>query len=308
MSTPDPVTAAGEQVIEHGDYTAVLTPVSAGIRLLLHAGTDLVVPYAAGEVRPSYRGAILAPWPNRVVDGRYGFAGHDYELALSEPARQHALHGLVAWTRFDAIEHDQRSVTWRHESVASTGYPWSLRIDVAYSLDDDGLTTTVTATNLSDSPAPYGVAPHPYLRVGDVPIDECELTIPAGRVLEVTPDRLIPTGVADVAGTRFDFRASRRIGDDQLDHAFTGLADAGDGPVTVRLRTPDGRGVACSWDPVVLPWVQVHTADVPGTPANRAGLATEPMSCPPDAFNSGTDLVVLEPGDSHSASWTISAD
>jgi aldose 1-epimerase len=307
MPRPDPVTAAGERVIEHAGYTAVLTPVAAGIRLLQHAGTDLVVPYAADEVRPYYRGAILTPWPNRVVDGRYRFGGGDYELALTEPARQHALHGLLSWTRFDAAEHDGQSVTWRHESVASTGYPWSLRVEVAYALDDEGLRTTVAATNLSDSPAPYGTAPHPYLRVGDVPIDECELTVPAQRVLEVTPDRLIPTGVAEVAGTRFDFRSPRRIGDDQLDHAFTGLAGPGDGQVTVQLRAPSGGGVACTWDAAVLPWVQVHTADVPGTPAHRAGLAPEPMTCPPDAFNSGTDLVVLEPGGSHTASWTIHA-
>ncbi|KWX09966.1 galactose mutarotase, partial [Carbonactinospora thermoautotrophica] len=57
----------------------------------------------------------------------------------------------------------------------------------------------------------------------------------------------------------------------------------------------------------VLPWVQVHTADRPEPRFDRAGLAVEPMTCPPDAFNSGTDLVVLEPGAAHAASWTIGA-
>lgn len=307
MSGPDPITAGGERTIAHLGYSAVLTPLAAGIRLLQHAGTDLVVPYDAGEVRPYYRGAIVTPWPNRVVDGRYHFGGRDHELALTEPDRRHALHGLFNWTRFDVAHHDERSLTWRHESVAQAGYPWSLRVDVAYALDKRGLSTTVTATNLSDSPAPYGVAAHPYLRVGDIPLEECELTLPAERVLEVTADRLIPTGLADVAGSRFDFRSPRRIGDVELDHAFTGLAEPVDGLVTAQLRAADGSGVACTWDPKVLPWVQAHTADVPGTPAHRAGLATEPMSCPPDAFNSGTDLVVLEPGDSHAASWTIGA-
>ena len=59
-------------------------------------------------------------------------------------------------------------------------------------------------------------------------------------------------------------------------------------------------GAACTW-------VQIHTADRPGNPGNRIGLAVEPMTCPPDAFNSGTDLIVLEPGVSHAASWTIAA-
>ena len=31
------------------------------------------------------------------------------------------------------------------------------------------------------------------------------------------------------------------------------------------------------------------------------------MTCPPDAFNSGTDLIVLQPGDAHEAAWRIAA-
>ncbi|PKQ34450.1 MAG: galactose mutarotase, partial [Actinobacteria bacterium HGW-Actinobacteria-11] len=54
------------------------------------------------------------------------------------------------------------------------------------------------------------------------------------------------------------------------------------------------------------PWVQVHTADTPAVAAtHRIGLAVEPMTCPPDAFNSGVDLVTLAPGEAHAASWRI---
>ena len=47
-------------------------------------------------------------------------------------------------------------------------------------------------------------------------------------------------------------------------------------------------------------------------PGHRAGLAVEPMTCAPDAFNAaryyhGTGLVVLAPGGSTSASWRIRA-
>ena len=304
MTSVDPVTSAGERLLRHGDYVAVLTPVSAGIRLLQHRGTDLVVPYETGEVRPRYRGAVIAPWPNRIVDGRYRFDGTEHRLPLTEPERQHALHGLVSWTRFDAVEQDPRCVTWVHDLVAQTGYPWSLELKVTHELSDEGLTTSVRATNLSDTPAPYGVAAHPYLRVGDTPLDSCMLTVPADRVLRVTPDRLAPVELTDVEGTAFDFRASREVGRTEIDHAFTTITGA---PARVELQAPDGRGVACSWDATVLPWLQVHTADVPGDPEHRAGLAVEPMTCPPDAFNSGTDVIVLEPGASHTGSWTVSA-
>jgi len=43
------------------------------------------------------------------------------------------------------------------------------------------------------------------------------------------------------------------------------------------------------------PWCQVYSGEEIG----RAGVAVEPMTCPPDAFNSGEDVIVLEPGDSH---------
>ena len=56
------------------------------------------------------------------------------------------------------------------------------------------------------------------------------------------------------------------------------------------------------------PWVQVHTADRPEPAADRSGLALEPMSCAPDAFNAGSGspdagLVVLGPGETHHAWW-----
>ena len=53
--------------------------------------------------------------------------------------------------------------------------------------------------------------------------------------------------------------------------------------------------------------MQVHTADQPVAAFDRIGLAVEPMTCPPDAFNSGTDLITLQPGAYASAAWTIAA-
>jgi len=53
-------------------------------------------------------------------------------------------------------------------------------------------------------------------------------------------------------------------------------------------------------------YLQVFTGDT--LPADRRrAVAVEPMTCPADAFNSGTGLVVLEPGASWSGSWGIRA-
>ena len=87
--------------LRFGGYTADVASIGASLRTLRHEGRDLVVPFDADEVRPGFRGAILAPWPNRVVDGRYTFDGREFELALTEPQRGHALHGPAIRTGDD---------------------------------------------------------------------------------------------------------------------------------------------------------------------------------------------------------------
>jgi aldose 1-epimerase len=140
---------------------------------------------------------------------------------------------------------------------------------------------------------------------GSSPLDEWTLELPARQYLAVSADRLLPEGVHQVNAHEFDFRTPRRLGTTRIDHAFTGIIRDAEGRAAVRVLDPAGTGVELEWDES-WPWVQVHTADKP-TGSDRLGLAVEPMTCPPDAFNSGTDLVHLAPGKTHLASWTIRA-
>ncbi|MFB7249925.1 aldose 1-epimerase family protein [Microbacterium sp. NPDC056234] len=298
---------SGEQftIAAHG-YQAAIASVGASLRALAFDGRDLVVPFEADEVRPGYRGTTLAPWPNRIVDGRYSFAGVEHQLALTEPGRGQALHGLLSWTDFlpRAVEAD-RVVLFAVISPQD-GYPFRVEVETEYRLDADGLQQTVTARNLGADAAPWGTGPHPYLVAGSGRVDDWALSLPASEVLTVTPDRLSPVAVEPItAHPEWDFRSAHAIGDVFIDHAFTSLSYA-EGVTEVRVTVADGTGVAMRWDER-CPWVQVHTADTGIEATHRIGLAVEPMTCPPDAFNSGVDLVVLEPGASHAASWRIAA-
>ncbi|OIH98945.1 MULTISPECIES: aldose 1-epimerase family protein [unclassified Curtobacterium] len=293
--------------ITAGGYTADVASVGATLRTLRHEGRDLVVPFDADEVRPVFRGAVLAPWPNRIVDGTYTSGGVDHELALTEPARHHALHGLVAWTDFAVLAHDDDRVLLGTTIPAQQGYPHRVDVHVEYRLDAEGLHTTVTGTNTGADDAPWGTGPHPYLVAGDGTVDDWTLTLPAAEVLEVTPDRLIPTDLVPVHD-EFDLRIPTLIGDRFVDHAFTGFDRDADGLAAVTVIAADGHGVRVAFD-AACPWVQVHTADHVVPAYHRAGLAVEPMTCAPDAFNDGVDrgLVVLAPGSAHAAAWTIAA-
>ena len=298
--------SGSELRLSAGGYTASIVSLGASLRSLEHDGRPLVVAFAADELRPAYRGAVLAPWPNRVVDGRYVFDGVEQQLALTEPERGHALHGLLVWTDWEVAEAGDERAVLRTELAPNAGYPHRLAVEAAYTLSDAGLTTTVTARSLHDR-APYGTSAHPYLTAGGARLDDCVLTLPADRWVETEGDRLLPFGERAAADAPWpDFRRPTAIGQAQVDHAFTGLVREADGTARVRLEAPDGFAVEMIWG-TELGWVQVHTADRPEPELNRAGLAVEPMTCPPDAFRTGHDVVVLEPGREHTASWTISA-
>ncbi|QAY60316.1 galactose mutarotase [Microbacterium protaetiae] len=305
-----------QHALRAGDYEAVIAGVGASLRSLTYRGRDLVVPFDADEVRPGHRGATLAPWPNRIVDGRYTFGGVPQQVALTEPARGHALHGLASWVEFVPVDKKPSHLSLEAVVEAQKGYPWRVLVRTTYTLTSLGLTQSVTAVNESEQPAPWGTSAHPYLVAGEGHVDDWSFELPAAQVLQVTPDRLIPTELTgvDADPARFDFRTARPIGSAEIDHAFTALAGDADGVVTARLTDTSGSGVEMVWD-AACPWVQVFTSDQPGgeaDPAHRAGVALEPMTCAPDAFNAerypyDTGLITLEPGESATAHWRIGA-
>jgi aldose 1-epimerase len=287
-----------------GDYRAEIASVGATLRVLRHGDRDLVLSFPADRLRPRFLGATLAPWPNRVVDGRYRFAGEDQQLAITEPDRGHALHGLATWLDFSATAQSEDSVTLETEVPAQQGYPHRVAVAVTFRLSEDGLTCETTAVNTGPSAAPYGTAPHPYLVAGPGAVDEWTLELPLSRLL-LADERLTPTEEVDVPA-EFDFRSPRLIGSTQLDNALTGIQWGDDGSAEVRMTAQDGHGVAMRWGQEYR-WAQVFTADLPEPDLVRRGVAVEPMTCPPNAFNSGEDLIVLEPGERHTATWRLSA-
>ena len=290
------VRGALEYELRAGGYTAVVTARGAALRTLALRGRDLVVPFDAGAPIPDYRGVI--------ADGAYTFDGAEHRLPVNEPERGCALHGLAVDRNWALVDADARSVVLALDLPPTPGYPFALRLEAGYRLGEDGLAWEVRAVNMGRTTAPYGVCPHPYLVAGASPLDEWELSLPAKTFLEVTPDRLLPVGLRPVEGHEFDFRQPRRIGATQIDHAFTGIGFDGTGSARLELWDPTGTGVAMEWD-TSCPWLQIHTADKEPPFPTRLGLAVEPMTCPPDAFRSGTDLVRLPPGGDHRARWRI---
>ena len=287
-----------EVVLSAGDYEARIVTVGAGLAGLTYRGHELIVAHRVDECPPAYLGKVLMPWPNRVAGGSYTWEGTSYDLPVDEPAFGTSLHGFVAFQEWDIVEADASSVLLRTLIAARYSYPWTLVASARYSLDAHaGLSIELSATNIGEGTAPYGVGFHPYLAIDDTQANDLELEIPASIIYEADAN-MIPVVAHDVADFGLDFRSPSVVGDARLDHCFAGLPQ-GTWTVTLRDRA-SGVGVSLSSD---ARWLQVYSADYIG----RVGVAVEPMSCPPNAFNSGTDVVALAPGQDYTLRASIHA-
>jgi aldose 1-epimerase len=295
----------GEQYeITSGAYRAVVTEVGATLRSFSVEGRDVVRGFSVEEMSRAGRGQNLIPWPNRIRDGRYSFNGVTQQLALSEPARHNASHGLARYVPWVLIDKKIDATTNRVRIHPQPGWPGTLEALITHTVAEDGLTVTVEATNIGTTELPFGYGAHPYLTVGESTVDEVALTVPAASYLEVDDDRLLPLKLSPVAGTAYDLREGRVLGSMSLDTAMTDLERDSDGRWRVRLLLRDR--YAELWGDETMRWTQVFT----GGPNRDGSIAVEPMTCGPDAFNAGPthdDMRMLAPGETFVGLWGITA-
>ena len=285
--------------IEHGKYVAEISSTGAALSALTYMDSHLIEP----RKHPRYfSGEILAPWPNRIADGCYNFAGTQYNLDRNEASRNNALHGLVFDKTWDIVSSDISQLTMKINIDEPDRYPGELQLEIRYSLDDLGLMTHLIAKNISAKTLPYGASTHPYIVLDDAnSVDEYTLQMGSSEVLLTDSERLLPTILVDVEKFEFDFRTPRLIGDKFIDHAFKQDPAL---PSEVLITGPSGNGVSVTFSESAK-WIQIHTADRDGGADSRKALAVEPMTCPPDSFNSRIDLIEIEPGGYHEMSWRI---
>jgi aldose 1-epimerase len=293
----------GEQYeIIFGTQRAVVTEVGATLRSFSVDGRDVVRGFDVAEPSSAGRGQNLIPWPNRIRDGRYVFNGVSQQLALSEPDRHNAIHGLVTYVPWVLIDKQADAVTNRVRIYPQHGWPGTLEATITHRISAQGLTVRVEATNIGTEDLPFGYGAHPYLTVGESTVDDLALSVPAASYLEVD-DRLLPVRISSVAGTAYDLRGGPVLGSVNLDTALTDLHRGSDGRWRVVLVLGE-RSVEL-WGDEAMHWVQVFT----GGPSRQSSIAVEPMTCGPDAFNLGPThhhLRVLGAGETFVGEWGIS--
>ncbi|GAB3717592.1 aldose 1-epimerase family protein [Nocardiopsis nanhaiensis] len=295
-----------------GEYRARIDRTGAGLQALTWGGRDLVWPYTREDGPLAFQGQLLAPWPNRVAAGKYDFHGTEYRLDVNDPPTGTAIHGLVHELEWSPLEESEEAVTLRLAFPGTPGYPFPLELTVNYRLAGQGLTVSTAARNTGSAAAPFGLGFHPYLTLG-TPLRELaeqgavrvEAAIGSHQPTDAA---LLPSGAPKpVAGTEYDLRApGRDLGTTVLDTAFTDLERDTEGRAWASLTGPEHR--VSLWSGAGFGWLQLFSSDTLGGDHHRANLAVEPMTCPPDALNSGTDLIVLAPGEEVERTFGILAD
>ncbi|MCK0167974.1 galactose mutarotase [Jannaschia sp. S6380] len=301
----------------HG-LTARFTDMGAILHDLRLDGVDhpLVLGLADLDHYPehsNYMGATAGRFANRIGDARFALDGVEHRTDPNFRDR-HTLHGGAAGTGkrvWEVLDHDARAIRFGLSLAdGEMGFPGAMRIEALFTCAPDATLraayrATTRATTICN------LAHHTYWNLsGASDISDHILTVAADRYVPVDDD-LIPTGVAPVDGTRFDFRAGRALpGDGLLDHNLC-LSDA---RVPLRPVATLRAGDLSMTLATTEPGLQVYNGALLATPVPgidgrtyraHAGTALEPQVWPDAPNQDGFPDATLRPGETYEQTTTF---
>ena len=266
----------------------ILTPDREGKLENVILGHDTLAEYLEEK---NFHGSFIGRFANRIGDASFSIDGKTY--ALTKNDGRNTLHGgpggfhQVVWEVVSVKDGDAPSVAFRYVSPdGEEGYPGTLAVTVQYTLAaDNALHLAYTAS--TDKKTPVNLTNHSYFNLsGDLGTEILDhvLTLYADGYTAATDD-LIPTGeIVPLAGTPFDFRQGKPVGQDieakdrllqkcgGYDHNFT-LPGTGLRKIAELYDPKSGRVMETETD---LPGVQLYTGnDV--TPGMRFQGGVEPI-------------------------------
>ena len=310
-----------------GIVRSILVPDSAGRVDNVALGFSTLADYvenstnpAPGGSGPTYFGATIGRYANRIANGKLTLDGRTYNLPKNNAPN--TLHGgpdafnTKVWDASTEKGHDYVGLKLTYtDPDGYNGFPGTVETEVTYKLTrDNELRINYRAT--TDEPTVINLTNHTYFNLagegsGDVYDQVMKIN---AKAYTPTDDTLIPTGeIAPVEGTPFDFRTMKPIGRDIRDDEQLVLAHGYDHNWVL-----DGSGmrlVSVAGDPesarVLLtytdqPGVQFYTGnflvgDLLGTSGNTYrqgdGFTLETQHFPDSPNQPDFPSTVLKPGE-----------
>ena len=273
-----------------GGWEATLRPeVGGSLASLTLAGSEVLRTMPDSSASPLDAACFpLAPYCNRIRDGRFAFAGREIFLPPNFPPETHSIHGL-SWQRPWRIDRQSANKCVIVDDYDGKGpWPWAYRAEQRVRLGEQGCAVTLVLTNCGDTAMLAGLGLHPYFRRGAKP----QVRFRSDYVL-LSDTECLPTGVTAPADHFADFRDGAALPSETVDHCFAGWGG--------EAAIEDERGT-----------ILITASGAPHlhfyAPADGSALCCEPVSHTPDAPNRSPDaMTVLPPGCSATLTMRISA-
>lgn len=171
-----------------GGWSAEIAPEQGANIICLQAdGTNVLAPQRASNEDLFLVGSPLLFPANRTAGGSFFFEGERYTLFVNEEKSGACLHGRLHDAPFSVLDRTQSSVRLAYQN-AGERYPFPFRMEVLYTLTEEGLLSQYRLRNLSERAMPYCFGLHTTF---------CEpenFSVPLGLCQQRDPHTALPTG------------------------------------------------------------------------------------------------------------------
>ena len=271
--------------------TAKVSPWGATLTHLVINGKPIINHATKQDVKNSFAGVTLAPWPNRLAGAAWQLEGKTLSATVNDHAQHasggNANHGLVFDRRFEIKNQAESKVTFAISLGEDSVYPFGVEIEVSYELIGDELAARISAKNHGSTIAPVAFGTHPYLAIAA----DSKVKISAA-VQAVNDSAQIPTGWEPAVKQIADSYAQLKI-----DDCFAHLETDENGIAQTLITNSDGSQVSV-WQDETFKYLMIYTHP-------SLGIAIEPQTAPANAFNTREDLIWLEPAEAVTGHWGI---
>ncbi len=250
----------------------------------------------SGQSELSAANFHMLPYSNRIRDGRFSFAGKDYQL---EGAERHSIHGALRKKPWNVIESSDTHLLCRYRTpqAGEINWPWPIDASVHYELQANCLQSEMTLQNCGETDMPAGMGWHPYFS-RTLNGASAQVRLPATGAFQDTNGDCLPIGAAQALPEFLDFNQQRALDANvRIDHCLNGFSgdatvawpDAG---IILQMRASKNCAYAVFFNP-----------DAPYFALEPVTNANDAFNLTPKGIDAGT--VVLKPGETMSAEFSL---
>jgi len=267
------------------------------------------------EEQAGARSCIMAPYSNRIKDGRYNWQNKTLQLVNAVDPDKDVIHGFARVIDFlikELVADDEKAelilFTDQIRKNSFPGYPFNINLTVRFTLTDKKLDCEIAGYNIDSFPIPFGCGWHPYFKLGEDGIDNLYLELPANKIILIN-DKYVPLNSKEAYSDlndhkEIDFRNPGLIDKKLINVCYTDLITDENGITRSNLTNKDAGIKLSVYQKGGVAYA--FTGDsVKYRP--RKSIAIEPVQFMTDAFNRPelSEEITVQPGKTSSFNFGV---